>query len=137
LTAVVDASAIGPYLLADEEQHLLPGLAHALTEAGVIVPSHWHVEVANLLLVAARRGRLDEVGRAQAEQTVSSAIINVDLGTANAALRRSWNLAEAHNLTIYDACYLELADRAGLPLATNDRALVRAASAENVRLFGR
>jgi len=137
LTVVIDASAIGPYLLADEQEHLLPGLDGALTETGVVVPAHWHVEVANLLLVASRRGRLDEASRAEAVQTLSCALVNVDQRTAEQALARSWTLAKAYRLTIYDAAYLELAQRGGMPLATNDDALLRAAIAENVKLFGR
>jgi predicted nucleic acid-binding protein len=137
LKAVVDASAIGPYLLADENRHLLPGLADALAGPGILVPTHWHVEVANLLLIASRRGRLDVASRSQASETISQAIISVDDATAQEALRHSWALAESHRLTIYDAAYLELAMRAELPLATNDKALIKAAVSEDVELFGR
>ena len=136
MTAVVDASAIGSYILADEQRHLLPGLAEVLAD-GVTVPPHWHVEVANLLLIACRRGRLDEAGRRQAQETLATVAVKVDSRSADEVLSRSWELAEAHRLTIYDASYLELAQRAELPLATNDSALIRAAAAENLMLFGR
>jgi predicted nucleic acid-binding protein len=46
------------------------------------------------------------------------------------------SLARKRNLTVYDAAYLELAKREGLPLATLDRNLERAAIAEGVSLFG-
>ncbi|MGO9269985.1 MAG: type II toxin-antitoxin system VapC family toxin [Terriglobia bacterium] len=39
-----------------------------------------------------------------------------------------------HRLTVYDAAYLELAQRTGLPLATLDGDLQKAARAEGVAL---
>lgn len=133
---VVDASAIGPILIADEAEHLLAGLEEALT-AGIVVPAHWLAEVANLLLVAQRRGRLDDRARLQARETVLSAVTTIDNKGSDEVFGGSWAIAQRHRLTIYDALYLEAAQRRGLPLATNDRALARAAAAEGVALFGR
>ncbi len=56
--------------------------------------------------------------------------------TAAHAWGRTLELAERHNLTVYDAAYLELALRRRLPLATLDRELREAASAEKVALLG-
>jgi predicted nucleic acid-binding protein len=53
-----------------------------------------------------------------------------------AAPARVWRdgvaLGQRHGLTVYDALYLEAAMRRGLVLATYDKALLRAASAEGV-----
>jgi predicted nucleic acid-binding protein len=134
---VVDASALGSYLLPDENSELLPGLTNALSDQVLIVPPHWHFEVANLALMAARRGRLAEVKLPGLAESVRGLQIETDPLAGSDAWDTVMDLALAHGLTIYDAAYLALAKRRGLPLATLDGALGAGARAENVALFGR
>jgi predicted nucleic acid-binding protein len=136
LSTVLDASAVAPILIADEHGDLLPGLTDKLA-IGVVVPGHWRIEVVNLLLSAVRRGRLTDADLADAIATWDSILVTVDEETDDKLSGSTWQLASRHQLSIYDAAYLELALRRHLPLATNDRALMRASAAEAVALFGR
>jgi predicted nucleic acid-binding protein len=62
--------------------------------------------------------------------------IQTDPDTEKHAWRSTLRLADLHRLSVYDAAYLELAMRRGLPLASLDRELRVAAAAENVVLLG-
>lgn len=137
MIAILDASAFAPIVISDEREMLLPGVQEGLSTSGFVVPSHWHMEVANLLLVAMRRGRIERADLDRALRTVSAVIVDVDRRTREALFKRTWELSARHNLTIYDAAYLELADRLRLPLATSDRALIAAANHDSIELFGR
>ena len=137
MIGVLDASAFGPIVLAEERNLALRGLAAALACEGMAVPAYWRVEVANLLLVASRRGRLPPEEQDRAFRTFESVIVEVQESPTDRLVGPTWLLAERHKLTMYDAGYLELATRLNLPLATHDAALIRAAKAENVDLFGR
>ena len=105
-----------------------------LAESGAAVPPHWHIEVGNGLLVAERRKRIFTEDMLAALNAFDRISIEVD-----ADHRRSWaetfDLARHHCLTLYDAAYLELAIRLGLPLATLDSELIAAAKAEQVPLI--
>ena len=125
---VVDASIIGPLLLADERPLPEPIIGKLLSEP-LIAPVHWPLEVANLLLMAERRGRLSAERRSSALREVQGWSVRLDADTAIAAWRRTSELATQHDLTVYDAAYLELALRRDVPVATRDRALARAAHA--------
>jgi len=93
------------------------------------VPRHWRLEVRNALLVAERRDRLsvDEVNR-RLHALAALPIHTDDEPRLDVALA----LARAHDLSIYDALYLELAQRHASALATLDAALARAAEAEGL-----
>lgn len=98
-----------------------------------VVPQHWFIELGNVLLIAERRK-----GKSQADTTqfiilLQSLNILMDQETADEALAGSLNLAREHQLTLYDACYLEVALRRGLPLASLDRDLRMAARKVGVK----
>ena len=128
---VVDASACACWALDDENHPVADAaLAHAQAEE-VVVPSLWWFEIRNLMVSAERRKR------STVEKT--NAFLG-ELRKLNIAIDRYPNelvifrLARTHRLTVYDAAYLELAMRGGVPLATLDRALAAAARAERVAL---
>jgi predicted nucleic acid-binding protein len=137
LIAVLDASAIGSILLPEEEKHVLSGLPAILAGEGVAVPAHWPIEVVNLILTARRHERLTDAGAQQAFRTIGAIVVEIDPSSIEGLTGGTWALAKRHRLTVYDAAYLELAARLRLPLASNDKALLRAAASENVELFGR
>lgn len=129
---VVDASVVACWLMPDE-RHPIAGAAYARIAAdSAVVPALLWFELRNLLIVNERRGRLDSVKTAQALRLVRALPIAIDTAVEEDALMR---LARAHRLTVYDAAYLELAQRRGLPLATLDAALTIAARAEAVPLI--
>jgi predicted nucleic acid-binding protein len=93
------------------------------------VPAIWHLEVANVLVGAQSRGRIDQAGIEAFLGLLGRLAIDVDLDTSGRAWGKTLDLAVQHKLSAYDAAYLELALRLGLPLATMDRELVRASRA--------
>ena len=103
----------------------------ALNEA--FAPILFFFEVRNALAVNERRGRATERGSDEFLRWLARLPIRfAPLPDGDALMA----LARKHKLTVYDAAYLELAKREGLPLATVDRALEKAAIAEGVALFG-
>jgi predicted nucleic acid-binding protein len=124
---VLDCSATVPWVFASEatrETHALHGVLIAGGKAWV--PALWHLELGNVLLNARRRDRIDQAGIAKFLSTLGLYDIEVDAETITAAWSRTFALAENQGLTVYDAAYLELALRKGLPLASLDEALRRA-----------
>jgi predicted nucleic acid-binding protein len=107
-----------------------------LVENGAWVPSLWSLEVANILETGIRRGRHDVAFRDSTLADLSLLPISTDPETSNQAWNNTLQLAHRHRLTLYDAAYLELAQRRGLPLATLDSDLRSAATAEGVPLLG-
>ena len=101
-----------------------------------VVPALWRLEVANVLHLAVRRRRLDAAGCDATLADLALLDIRADVETDRHAWGETRNLAERHGLTLYDACYLELARRRALPLATLDRELRAAAQAAGVALLG-
>ncbi|HEY6455754.1 MAG TPA: type II toxin-antitoxin system VapC family toxin [Steroidobacteraceae bacterium] len=96
------------------------------------VPMTWGLEIANVL---ARAERKDQVTEAQSESFIEmlrAMRIEADSATFTQALTDTLQLARRHRLSSYDASYLELALRAGLPLATLDEELRRAAQRAGV-----
>ena len=129
---ILDASITTGWLLEDEQDPRSLAVQAQVHREGAIVPRHWHFEVANSLLFAERRGRL-QTGRAKRQlRSLSDLAISLD---DSPDIEFSFDLAVSHGLTLYDAIYLELALRTGLPLATLDGDLVRVASESGVELF--
>jgi predicted nucleic acid-binding protein len=133
---VVDSSVAFAWCLPDEDVSELEGVERQVAEYGAVAAAHWPLEVANGLVFAVRRGRIDADFRDSALRDLASLPIVLDAETSAQAWGEMLVLADAHKLTIYDAAYLELAIRRGLPLATLDRALANAARAEGVPLAG-
>ena len=87
------------------------------------MPALWHLELGNVLLGAQRRGWIDKAGVEKFLAAVDVFAIDVDPETVGVAWSKTLALAESFGRTVYDATYLELALRRGLPLATLDRSL--------------
>jgi predicted nucleic acid-binding protein len=141
LTFVLDASVAVAFVLAEPEQAAAVELALGRLESErAVVPAIWQVEVGNALVFSRRRERISDQEFRRALEDLMALPIDVDPGASTTAFQGVVPLAQAHGLTVYDACYLELALRRSLPLATLDgsgrrQGLVRAAEAANVRLL--
>ena len=124
---VLDCSATLPWVFASEATKETHALHDVLIAGGKAwVPALWHLELGNVLLLARRRDRIDQAGIAKFLSTLGLYDIEVDGETMTAAWSRTFALAESHGLTVYDAAYLELALRKGLPLASLDESLRKA-----------
>jgi predicted nucleic acid-binding protein len=110
-------------------------LDHLAAGASLVVPALWPLEVANALTVLRRRRKLtpDEAQAAIAIIRELPAVI--DHEAAAIALTRLVDLASEHELTVYDATYIELAVRKRLPLASNDARMKEAAIRSGVDLW--
>jgi predicted nucleic acid-binding protein len=135
---VLDGSAMLSFLLNDEREaaaeHILD-IFEKSSDWSLLVPSHFWMEVANGLLVAERRKRASRSDVADALQLLFGLKVMTDDETSQRCRGESLELAREHDLTLYDAAYLELALRRGVGLATLDRALQRAAKAKGVRVL--
>ena len=134
---VLDASLTLAWHFPDEADPALDALgARALAE-GVTVPGHWFAEVANSLWTGERHARstIDLTSRFLARLRLIEVI--VDPVAADLLFDQVLPLARAHALSVYDALYLELAARAGLPLATLDDRLAAAARGSGITVLGR
>jgi predicted nucleic acid-binding protein len=107
----------------------------SLSMASAVVPGLWPLEVANALLVGERRSRATEANVTTFLRLLAALPIALDDDTASRAWQHSLHLARSHRLSVYDAAYLELALRQGLPLATLDDRLAAAAAAAGVPAY--
>lgn len=98
-----------------------------LEEGEARVPAVWPMEFANALLVAERRGRLSMADAARIAELILALPISVLVETPLRIVSTVLALAREQGLSVYDATYLDLAMREGLPLATLDRRLADAA----------
>ncbi|MCF3948931.1 type II toxin-antitoxin system VapC family toxin [Acidiphilium sp. AL] len=130
---ILDASIAACWAF-DDEDH--PVAAHALERIRVdaaLAPSLWWFEIRNTLIVSERRGRLVEADTATFLRELSRFGVMIDRTPQEATIL---TLARQHRLTVYDASYLELAQREAVPLATLDSNLRKAAAALDITLLG-
>lgn len=128
---VLDASVVGALSLEDEWTPSVPAVLDRLLGETLAVPAHWYAEIASILSIAARRGRITIARRDYLMEAARAFRPEVE-----AAERTDWRtvaeLADSERLSIYDAAYLDLALRRSMTLATNDRALLEAARRRGV-----
>ncbi len=136
MSLVLDASATLAWVYGDETSAGIRAVFDRLSGEGAWVPSLWRLEVANVLEMGVRRGRHDRAFRDATMADLALLPVQVDGETDRQAWGATLRLAERHGLTVYDAAYLELALRRGLPLATLDGELRAAAAVEQVTVLG-
>lgn len=130
---VVDASVAACWLLPDEEDARAAVAYARFPDDTALIPALWWSEMRNIFLVNERRRRIDAKDSDRALALLRGLPIQQDDKADGVALME---LARRHGLTAYDATYLELAQRTGLPLATLDADLRRAARDEGIALIG-
>jgi predicted nucleic acid-binding protein len=130
---VVDASVAACWFMPDERHSAADAAYRRIAHDSAVTSVLWWYELRNMLIVNERRGRLDSAKTARVLRLLKGLPVVVDANVEEEALMQ---LARRHQLTVYDAAYLELALRQRHPLATLDNALSIAARAENVPLIG-
>jgi len=132
---VLDASVAVAWCFEDEKTPFTEGVLDLLSAGTeVLTPAIWPFEVANALLVAERRKRITVAQVTALLRRIAGLPISVELIEARHAFEQILSVARQQNLTEYDAAYLELALRAGLPIATLDDKLKQAARLVDVGL---
>jgi predicted nucleic acid-binding protein len=136
VSLVPDSSATLAWIYGDETTDAIRALFEQVADAGAVVPALWRLEVANSLTVATRRGRINAEFRRAGLADLALLEITTDLRTDSRAWGETLGLADRFRLTLYDAAYLELAQRRKLPLATLDQDLRDAAQAAGTTTLG-
>ncbi len=135
---VLDNSVAMRWLLESNkksDQNYAESVLTSLIEFKALVPNLWHLEASNVLLGAEKR---KEVGTGEVERFISqleNLPLRVDALTSHQSFNRIMVLARSYKLSSYDAAYLELALREGLPLATLDKGLIKAARKADVEIY--
>lgn len=124
---VIDASVAVAWCFADEASPAGDAVLARVRDDGGHVPGLWPLEVANVLRQAERRGRIAQADTAARLELLAALPIQIDTETTRRAWLETMALARSQTLTVYDAAYIELAMRAGLPIASKDREVAAAA----------
>lgn len=135
---VADASITLSWCFEDEATSWTDSLLDRLRNGDqIIVPAHWPTEISNGMLMALRRKRIQPDRPALFWDELAILPIEVEPPLSPDQAKTVLALGQQLGLTVYDAAYLELAKREGVPLATLDSALLKAAPFENVVLLPR
>jgi predicted nucleic acid-binding protein len=133
---VVDASIAIAWVHPDQATAVTQAmLASVATGAILEVPSLWHLEVANALLVLRRRGKITDREWKLALDRLGALPCAIDGDTAAVAFGSVSEVATRYDLSVYDAAYVELAQRKALPLASKDQPLLKAARRAKVTVW--
>ena|ERR1700730_3765713 len=132
---VLDASIALTWCFADEATSHTLSLLDKLQTGKAFVPCIWTLELGNILISAERRKRITYADIVKFIELITDLNIQINSETSDRALHEVLSLAYAEKLTTYDASYLELAMRKGLPLATKDMQLSKVANRLGVELL--
>jgi predicted nucleic acid-binding protein len=136
VSIVVDASMTIAWLFRDERTDTPQAVLRRVAREGGAVPSLWRLEVANVLRNAVRRRRCGEGYAARCLERLARLRIAIDPETDAHAWGTARRLSIEHDLTLYDAAYLELAIRRNEPLASTNAALIAAARRAGLAVLG-
>jgi len=136
LTLVLDSSVTVAWFFRDEQTEAIRRVLSNVAQSGAAVPSLWRIEVTNALQTAVRRGRITPDYRDASIADLAVLDISVDTETDRHVWNRTLKYADRFGLTLYDAVYLELAQRLTVPLASLDRELRAAGTALGLSLLG-
>ena len=134
---VVDNSVVMAWCFQDEASQYADAILGSLEVFKAIVPSIWPLEVGNVLLVAERRKRLSEAGSTRFIALLTELPITIEQESPERMMREILALAREHQISSYDASYLDLAMRKGVPIATLDDGLIKAAERSQVPIMKR
>lgn len=130
---VIDCSITMPWFLEDEATSFTDKIQETLSiDSDAVVPSIWINEVVNVFIIAERKKRISPEKTDRFLFLLSSLPIYKETIPSAFVIKDILRLARKHNLSAYDAAYLELAVRERLPLATLDQDLLKAARRENL-----
>jgi predicted nucleic acid-binding protein len=133
---IVDASVAVGWVHPAQATTQTAAMLDAVAEGATLeVPALWPLEVANALVVLVRRRKLTENERQMALGWLRGLPLRLDHEMASLAFSRLSELAAVHQLSVYDAAYLDLAERRNLALGCKDGPLRKAARQSGVRLW--
>jgi predicted nucleic acid-binding protein len=134
---ILDCSLTMAWCFPDEATAATAGVQDRLEHETALVPAHWYLEVANVLTVAEKRKRITPAQAAEFLDHLTTLDIEADAESPARAFTHLPPLCRRYGLSSYDAAYLDLAIRRGLPLATLDDDLRAAARKAGVDVLGK
>jgi len=132
---VMDNSVVMTWCFKDETSQYADAILDRLEMSTAVVPSIWPLEVGNVLLVAERKKRLSEADSTRFIALLTELPIMIEQESPDRMMKEILFLAREHQLSTYDASYLDLAMRKGLPIATLDNGLIEAAKRSQVTII--
>ena len=132
---VLDTSVTMAWCFEDENNLYADAVLESLAENTALVPEIWLLEVSNVMVVSERRKRMTKADSVRFQELLRELSIQVESSTQQRIFGENLNLAREQNLSSYDASYLDLAMRAGCPIATLDEALQQVAKRCGVALY--
>jgi predicted nucleic acid-binding protein len=132
---VVDASVALAWCFPDEASEHADAVLVALKGQAIVVPAVWGLEIANAMLAGERRKRLKQPEILRFLALLEGLSIVQDGQAVSESVSNVLPLARHYDLSAYDAAYLELSIRLGVPLATLDAKLQKAAQRAGVKIF--
>ena len=132
---VIDNSVVMSWCFKDETSKYTDAMLDYLEQATAYVPAIWPLEVSNVLLVAERKKRLSQSDSSRFISLLLELPIIVEPESPERMLSEILALAREYKLSSYDASYLDLAMRKGLPIATTDKNIISAAKASRVSIL--
>lgn len=132
---VLDCSVTIAWCLKDHPEPYAEQVLDALRDTEAFVPALWSLEVVNVFLAAERRKRVERPAILRFLRDLHALPIAVEPVEEASPMEGLLELATRRGLTAYDAAYLDVASRRGLPLATMDEGLRKACRAAGVPLF--
>lgn len=124
---ILDCSLTMAWCFEDESTDYSEHILDIATQTTMIVPAIWPLEIANVLTIAERKKRILPSKATAFKESLDMFLIEIDGGLLQKPIGTILELTRETGLTAYDACYLELAIRKNLPLATLDKELKKAA----------
>jgi len=132
---VLDNSVVMSWCFKDEANPYADAALEALSEATALVPAVWPLEVVNVLLVAERRKRIKHSDSIRFVSLLTRLPIIVENEWPERTMQDLLALGRSHNLSSYDASYIDLAMKKDCPLATVDKKLIEAAKENDVSIL--
>jgi predicted nucleic acid-binding protein len=134
---VLDASVAMSWFFKDETTPTTLNLLTSLSTKSALVPASWYLEVANVIAMAERKGRVSVAQASNFIQLIGGVQLEIDNDAPLLAFTEVLPLCRTHQLTSYDAVYLDLSLRRRLPLASLDEPLRKAAKKLGIKLLGK
>jgi predicted nucleic acid-binding protein len=132
---VLDNSIVMAWCFEDEHDEYADAVLGSLEDGEAFAPAIWPLETGNVLIAAERRQRLNRAATVHFLELLGALPIRVEQEPPERMFKEVIALAREQGLSTYDASYMDLAMRRGLPLATRDAALAQAARRCGIPLF--
>ena len=132
---VIDNSVVMTWCFKDEKNKYTDAILDTLEFSTAFVPSIWPLEVGNVLLVAERKKRLSKADSTRFITLLAELPIVIEPEPPDRMMRNILTLAREQQISTYDASYLDLAMRKGIPIATLDKSLRKAAKRSKVSIL--